>query len=291
VPDSCAGGVYPAILALNAAFLFGLGIQFSRLGLPYTNSRTGTLIQIGTATSIYWIVSPLFVEQWFWFEPVIILLASIGLFRPFISGNLAMVGTKILGPTVSSTMSSTSPLFGLLLGVLILGEALSWQVATGTLGVMAGVVVLSARGRISRNWPLWALLFPVAAAFLRVFAQLLAKIGMETIPSPFFVGLVGYTVSLAMALALHFGRHDSGPVRTPGLKWLMLAGVCYGLAILSVNTSLACGDLILVTPIIACQPVFSLLLGRFIFRETEIDRRAMIAVALVVPGVILITLR
>lgn len=288
---SCNASWLPAVLALNAAFLFGLGIQFSRLGLSHLDSRSGTLIQIGTATGIYWLVSPWFVESWFWFQPAIILLAAIGIFRPFISGNLAMVGTKILGPTISSTMSSTSPLFGLALGVWVLGEDLGWQGALGTLAVMAGVAALSARGRINRDWPLWALMLPVAAAFLRVFAQLLAKIGLETIPSPFFVGLIGYSVSFGFALALHLAAKERPALRTAGTQWFVFSGLSYGLAIFSVNTALSCGDLILVAPIIASQPVFSLLLGRFLFQETQIDRRAIIAIALVVPGVLMIALR
>ena len=37
-----------------------------------------------------------------------------------------------------------------------------------------------------------ALLLPVGAALLRSFAHVFAKIGMEAIPSPFFVALVAY---------------------------------------------------------------------------------------------------
>jgi drug/metabolite transporter (DMT)-like permease len=290
VTTACAGSLLPAVLALNAAFLFAVGIQFTRLGLRHTDSRTAALIQIGAAAGIYWVAAPFFVEAWFWAQPAIALLAAIGLFRPFISANLALAGTRHLGPTVSSTLSATAPLFSLALGVLVLGEAMTVQVTAGTLAVVAGVAVLSSRGRIDRDWPLWALALPVAAAFLRVLAQMLAKIGMDSIPSPFFVGLVGYSVSFALALGTHLRRRDPGPVRSSGLKWLMLAGILYGLAILSLNSALECGDLIVVSPIASCQPFFSLLLGRFLFKEAEIDTRVMLAVALVVPGVVLVTL-
>ena len=144
---------------------------------------------------------------------------------------------------------------------------------------------------MNRGWPLWALLLPVGAAFLRVLAQAFAKIGMESIPSPFFVGLVGYSVSFVLALLTNARRDEPGPVRSPGFKWLVLAGLCYALAIGCLNTALSCGDLVVVAPVAACQPFFSLLLGRFIFGESEIDRRTVAAVALVVPGVILVMLR
>ena len=90
-----------------------------------------------------------------------------------------MAGTKRLGPTISSTLSSTSPLFGLAFGALLLGELISERVLWGTGLVILGVAVLSSRGSMNRDWPLWALLLPVAAGALRVLAQALAKIGIE----------------------------------------------------------------------------------------------------------------
>ena len=89
----------------------------------------------------------------------------------------------------------------------------------------------------------------MGAAFLRVLAQLLAKVGMESLPSPFFVGLVGYSVSFAMALAS--GALRSGPlvarVRSPGLPWFLAAGMVNGLAVLSLNSALACVFYLLLT--------------------------------------------
>jgi drug/metabolite transporter (DMT)-like permease len=286
----CSGPLAAALLALLSAFLFALGVQLTRQGVVHTDSPTGTMIQIGTATVLYWLAAPFALESWYWLQPAVLLLAAIGMFRPFISGNLAMAGVKRLGPTIASTMSATAPLFGLVFGVLLLGETVTPPVLWGTLLVIAGVAVLSSGGRMRRDWPLWALGLPVAAGALRVLAQAFAKIGLESIPSAYFVGLVGYSVSFTLALLLNLRRADPGPVRSPGLPWLMLAGVCYAVAILGLNTALGCGDLVLVSPIIASAPVFSLVLGRLVFREQQIDRRAALSVLIVVAGVVLITL-
>ena len=51
------------------------------------------------------------------------------------------------------------------------------------------------------------------------------------------------------------------------------------------------GRLIVVSPIVACSPLFTLLLGHFVFREKALSPRVAIAVALVVPSVVLIGLR
>ena len=120
----------------------------------------------------------------YWSSPVLPLLAAIGLFRPLLSANLGMAGTRILGPTISSTLSATAPLFGVALGVVLLSEPLTPAVAIGTTGIVIAVVVLSWRGGAHRTWPLVALLLPVGAAFLRSLAHAFAKVRVGSIAKP-----------------------------------------------------------------------------------------------------------
>ncbi|MDX1431646.1 MAG: DMT family transporter [Gammaproteobacteria bacterium] len=291
--SACTLPYVSVALALVSALLFSLGIQLSRSGLRHLDPRSATLVTIGTATALYWIASPLFVERYFWLSPAVALFALIGLFRPALSGNLAMAGTFYLGPTISSALAATAPLFGVGLGVLALGEQAGPGVLLGTLAIVAGVVLLSRRGESLGAWPWWALLLPIGAALLRSLAQALAKLGMETLPSPFFVGLVGYSVSFLVALAYQGRRREPLALvaRSPGLKWMVAAGACYGFAILSLNFALACGRLVVVAPIVACSPLFTMLLGLLVFREHGIGIRVALAVMLIVPGVLLVTSR
>ena len=287
----CSDSTLPVALALAAAFFFALGIQFTRKGLRHTDPRTGTLISIGTATLLYWAASPWWLERQYWHSPAVVLFAAIGLFRPFLSSNLSMAGTKHLGATISSTLAATSPLFGVALGVVLLGEPLGAAIVVGTAGVVAGVVMLSWRGEVARAWPWWALALPIGAACLRSIAQAIAKVGMESLPDPYFVGLVGYSVSFLVALADHRWRGAGlTAVAGQGRGWLVLTGLSYGMAILTLNSALNCGRLSVVAPIVACSPLFTLLLGVLLFREQAVTTRVVIAVALVVPGVVLISM-
>ncbi|NIW85568.1 MAG: EamA family transporter, partial [Gammaproteobacteria bacterium] len=258
-------------MALCSAFLFALGIQFTRVGLRHSDPRTGTLVSIGTATLLYWAVSPWLLERHYWLSPAVLLFAAIGLFRPFLSSNLSMAGTKHLGATISSTLAATSPLFGVALGVVLLGEHLGLDIALGTAAIVAGVVVLSWRDDVSRAWPWWALLLPIGAALLRSVAQAFAKVGMESLPSPYFVGLVGYSVSFLVASIDH-GRRGAplGAILSRYSGWFVLTGASYGLAILSLNSALHCGRLSVVAPIVACAPLFTLVLGVSLFREKAV---------------------
>ena len=284
---------FPVALALVAALLFAFGHQFSRVALRYVDSQTAVLWQIGTSVSIYWLAAPFYMEAWYWTASVLPLLVVLGCFRPLVSANLGMAGTRILGPTISATVSATAPLFGVALGVLLLAETLSWEVALGSVGIVAGVILISWRGQSSRTWPLVALLLPLGAALVRSLSHAFSKIALEVIPSPFFVALVAYSVSFVLALAnqARTGRSGFTAVAPGGVKWLLVTGACFGTAVLVLNTALLHGRLIVVAPIVACAPLFTLLLGAAVFREDAITRRIVIAVLVVVPSVALIGLR
>ena len=283
----------PVLFALAAAVLFALGNQLSRMALRFVDSQTAVLWQIGVSATIYWLAAPFYMEAWYWTASVLPLLVLLGCVRPLLSANLGMAGTRILGPTISATLSATSPLFGVALGVMLLAETLSREIAIGTVGIVAGVVLISSHGRSSRTWPLVALLLPIGAALVRSLSHAFSKIALEEVPSPFFVAVVAYSVSFVLALAnqARTGRAVFSAVAPGGVKWLVATGATYGTAVLMLNTALLHGRLVVVAPIIACAPLFTLLLGAAVFRENAITRRVVVAVLIVVPSVALIGVR
>ena len=102
---------------------------------------------------------------------------------------------------------------------------------------------------------------------------------------------MGYSVSFLVAVADHRWRGAAlHTVFNRGCGWLVLTGASYGLAILSLNGALSCGRLSVVAPIVACAPLFTLLLGISLFRERAITGRVVLAVLLVVPGVVLVSM-
>ena len=278
---------FPVLLSLAAAIIFAFGNQFSRVALRFVDSQTAVLWQIGVSVSIYWLAAPFYMEAWYWTASVLPLLIMLGCFRPLLSANLGMAGTRILGPTINATLSAIAPLFGVALGVVLLAETLSWEIAVGSVGIVAGVILISSRGPSSRTWPLVALLLPIGAAFVRSLSHAFSKIALEEIPSPFFIVVVAYSVSFVLALAnqVRTGRPGYEAVAPEGVKWLIVTGATYGVAVLVLNMALLHGRLIVVAPL------FTLLLGAAVFRENAITRRVVIAVLIVVPSVALIGIR
>ena len=128
---------FTVALALTAAVLFAFGNQSSKRALNYADPQTVTLYQIGVATALYWLTSPLFLKLEYFLTGAALMLAAIGLFRPVISANLSTAGVRILGPTVSSTVSASAPILGVTLGVLVLDEDLPWEAVVGTAGMVS----------------------------------------------------------------------------------------------------------------------------------------------------------
>jgi drug/metabolite transporter (DMT)-like permease len=214
----------------------------------------------------------------------------VGFFRPFLSANLGARGVYYLGPTLTSTVSSTTPFFGALIGVLLLGEHLTAPIAVGTLGIFMGLVVLSHRGKVKVDWPVWALLFPLGAAVMRAGGNAANKVGMEIVPSPFFAGFVTFTVAFAIALIAQRVRRAPMPNfrGESGLLWFAYAGVIHAAAIFLANAALQISPVIVVLPLMSTFPFFTLALSLLVFRRERLTARSIVAVLLVVPGVLFI---
>lgn len=283
----------PLICAVAAALLFATGDQFQNIGLRSLDSRSGTMIAVVTSAACYWLLAPWLLDVSYLGKAGILVFALIGLFRPAVSANLSVAGIRYLGPTLSSTLSSTSPLFGTALGILWLGEILNWQEAVGTAGIVAAIVLLSRRGRtVVTHWPVWALALPVGAAAIRSLAHVLSKVGMETVPDPYLAGLVSFTVSTLVLVSTQMARRDRPRVLVVGRPalWFVGSGVSMALAIIALNRALLTGKIVVVVPIVAAAPVFTLLLSILVFRRERLTIKLAAAVALVVPSVILIAL-
>ena len=283
----------PFLLALGSASLFALGAQFQHIGLATVGSRIGAAISITTAALFHWMMAPWMLDWSHWTKAAVLIFVAVGVFRPSLSANLSVSGTRFLGPTLSSALGSTSPLFGVALGVLWLGEVFTWQIGIGTIGIIAAVLVLSLGNlRVESSWPIWALALPVGAALIRALAHVFSKIGMEEIPDPYFVGLVGFSVSAVIALtAAKISRSAPAPNwRMSGPYWFVIAGFMFGTAIISLNNALLRGDITTVVPIIAMSPIFSMLLSIFVFKREKLTTRVVIAVLMVVPSVAFIAL-
>jgi len=256
-----------------------------------TNSRSGTALSISSAALCYWLVAPLMLDPSHFFNSAVFIFVLVGIFRPSLSANLSVAGIKYLGPTLSSTMSSTTPVFGAILGICLLGELFDWQIGLGTAGIIGAIFLLSsAKLKLTSGWPTWALFLPIGSALIRALAHVFSKIGMEDIPDPYFVGLVGFSVSaLITVLSLQVKRSSELIAWKSGSPyWFIIAGLAFASSIFTLNHALLAGQLTVVGPIIATTPLFSILLSILIFKREQFSLRLLGSICIVVSSVVLI---
>ncbi|MEM6495914.1 MAG: DMT family transporter [Pseudomonadota bacterium] len=281
----------PSLLALLSAFMFAVSAHVQSMGLDGKNGQTASFVIIITTAGFLWMASPLLVQHWNWWSWATALFALSGLLRPTISISLWTQGIRYLGPTRNSALGATGPVFTAIFAFLIVGEQMTLPIAIGTGAVIAGILVTTLRGKNSKaDWPLWAILFPLTSELCRAIAHSLTKVGFSEIPDPFFAALMATSMG-AFALAVRFAAQRQVPdLRTPGLKYFVMTGAITSAAFYFLNVALELGKVITVIPIIAVTPVFAMLLSMFVFGRETLTWRTYLTIALVVPGVILVSL-
>jgi drug/metabolite transporter (DMT)-like permease len=289
MPDS---PIEPLLLALIAAFLFGTSALVGWRGLRRVEPQTGSMVSIATSAAIFAMASPLFMESRPVNVPALLVFALMGMFQPALSLFFSYEGLSRLGATISATVASTAPLFAAAAAIAVLGEHPTPAIAVGTLGIVAGVIVLSWRGKLRRDWRPAALLYPTSAAFIRGTVNIGMKYGLSLMPAPYTAGLVAYLVATVVAALIFLarGRRFSLGSMGPGMGWFLGAGTLNCLATFCLFSALQTGQVIVVVPILSAYPLFTWGAG-LLFRLERFSLRVSLAVVLVVGGVMLVALR
>ena len=285
------GQVFNLVLALGAACLFGVSAVVAKRGLYHVNAQVGAILSIATTTMLFALTAPWWMKAEYWFTAGFWVFVANGLIHPLLSMYLALEATSRTGPTVSATFSSTAPLFAALTAILFLGESLNALIGLGTLATVAGVMTLSWSAGGVPVLLRAALLFATGAAVIRGLNHTIGKFGLELLPSAAMAGFVSFSVSLIGSLVVY--RLRNGPValsipRT-GLLYFICTGTLIAIAILCMYSALFAGAVVVVSPIIASYPLFTLLTS-LAFRDEPLSVRAVCGVCLVVGGVALISL-
>jgi drug/metabolite transporter (DMT)-like permease len=275
-----------ALWALAAAAGLGAAMITTRLGLRYASPAAGAAIGVPSSTLVFWCLAPFLLDTGGFNFAAAGMFALVGLFFPAAVTLLTYSGNQRMGPTITSAVSCTTPLFALSGAILFLGEGLSAGDVLGTAAIVLGMLALSwSGGARARSWPLWAIALPVAAAALRALAQVLTKAGLALWGSPYAAGLIGYTVSAVVILAATRLRRRREPADRRATPWFVATGMFNGASLFLMYTALATGKVALVSPIIATYPLFTLALSILLLRHERVPPRVALGAVLTVAGV------
>ncbi len=90
----------PIVLALFAAFVFGLALVLTQFGLRHVLPGHGALVSIPNSTVLLWLVAP-FLLTWRDFDPrAASIFAGVGLLFPAVVTLLTFEANRQMGPSM-----------------------------------------------------------------------------------------------------------------------------------------------------------------------------------------------
>ena len=286
-----SGSISAPLLGVLAATLFGISALPAKRGLQFVDAQTGCLITMATTWLICLLLGPLWMRTEDWFTAGFWVFALAGLIHPYLSMYASLEALKRAGTTVAATLAATAPFFSTLGAVVLLGEDLTIVMALATVGIVAGVMVLTFDGRRMARVIRVALIFASIAAVIRGSTHVIGKWGLELLPNPFMATFVAFSMGLICMTIFFRLRHGHLPrnVPTDGVKYFFYSGLCIAFAIISMYGALMLGRVVVISPIIASYPVFTLL-SVWAVRAERISGRLVLGVLMVTAGVVVIAL-
>jgi drug/metabolite transporter (DMT)-like permease len=271
-------------------FGFGTGFVLTQFGLRWMPPWLGVAISIPTSTLLFWSLAPFFVDPSDANLKAVILFACVGLFFPGAAALLNFESNRLMGPNIAGALSSMTPVFAILLAIVILGEHVR---GPQLLGLAAIVVGISLMYRVNVNLSarsLWLLALPLASAAIRGVVQPIVKFGFEWWPNPIAAVVVSYTVSSVVLILTALARAGGTIpwIDHRGALWFAAVGLCNGLSVLAMYAALKFGPVTVVSPLIAGYPLVTLLLSRAFLDKEDVGRRLVAGVTGAVCGVVIL---
>jgi len=275
------------LYALCASGLFGATVLTAKNGLDTVDPQTGSLIILTLATSVFWISAPLWLKPENLFTTGFWIFCLNGLLHPMLSMYCTLEATTRTHASVAATLASTAPLFAAVSAVILLGEKITVPIAVGTLVTVAGIALLSWVPQNIRRIMLVAILFSTVTAAVRGVTMSTGKFGMNFTYDPPLAGAASFTVSTVGTWLIFRATRGRFPRNVPraGLKWFAITGVANGIAVFFMYGAIALGTVTVVSPIIAASPVFTIIIGRILFKE-RLTTKTLFGIGLVLAGVI-----
>ena len=279
-----------SLLALLSAACFGAALIVAHYGLKHASSYAGAKVSLSTTFVLWWVLAPLLLDVSAWHAGAAAIFALVGLFYPAAVTVLTNESNRLLGPTLTGTISSSAPLFATALAVLVLGEELTAPIVIGGITIVGALALMSWRGSAESSGG-WRLLLPLSGAMLRGLAQTLSKLALMMWPNPFAATLIGYTVSGVAIWGVTLAQGpgvQSKRVPRHAVPWFMAAGILNGCALLLLYHALHVGRVSVVAPLVALYPLFTLLYSALFLRSEVLTRRIVLGALLAVGGVVVL---
>lgn len=318
--------VAPVVFALLAATSFAASQVAVRRGLVTTTVVGGVLVSLGSSLAVLTVAVALDPPTGVLDGHAIALFAMAGVAAPGVARWAAATGVRRLGPsTAVPIMQSARPLLATAAAVVLLTEPLTTQRAVGLALIVVGGWSLSrhtapdadpgrraaadhrdaprpssrsgsdplAGDATRRNRAVLrrGAAFPLVAGLCYASADILIKRGLLLMPKPATAALISTLAALTTwsAVVAASPRFRTRVTLGSDIGWQVLSGVLAGTALLCLSTALRRGDVTLVSPVLASQPLMVFILSRLLLRDLErLQMATVLAGCSIVAGTLLV---
>lgn len=284
----------PELLAALAATCFASGSVVIKLAGEISGMLAGFALSLAISLAVLLALSIYVVDDWAVSVESAMLFATAGIAGPAIGRTLSIRSVKESGSSVAvPAQSSASALWATAAGILVFQEAVDGEHWVA-LGMIIGGIWSTTRGgsaNIERadttiiGWrPFAVVALPVAAGVSFASADVLRKFALDGGGQPLVGAVIGTGVALGIwvVVLIVTPSRFSSPLSLRSGKWFCVNGLLTAVAQLCLLFALTRGDLSVIGPIMASQPVIVIVLAALLLREHERLRIGSVAGAIMV---------
>jgi drug/metabolite transporter (DMT)-like permease len=282
------------VLALLAAFSYGLSVVLIRKKLDESNYFSATMMVTVTGNIILWPPALLFTNLKTVNLRGILFFIIAGMLAPGITRLLYYKGMDVLGVSINASIFATYPMYSSVLAVLLLGEVIAPENWIGVICMVAGVMFIersldkpkTETKKIFKK----GLIFPLLATLTIASSQLVRKYGLNIYNEPLLGVAIGYSSSfLLYLLLLTSSKMQYSMPLWKDLRLFWKSGVFLSLGWILSFYALSYERVSIVTPLLQTEPLFVLLLAYLHLKELErISLKVVTGTILIVIGIYLL---
>lgn len=281
------------LTALAAAFFFGSAHILVRYGMRTGSTTTAITFNIITMGTVLLAVMGPWAEWTQASVPAVGWFMLAGAVAPLTTQFLFYAAISRVGVARASPLRNTSPLFAGVVAVAWLGEQWTLPLAGGTVLIILGATILGMRdARALTAFRKRDLLFAIAASILGGIASPIRKFGysmITSVPLAVCLTIMGSVGGLLVYLTAARGYRDVN-LNRGAVMWFGLSGMVTSCGITSYMLALSRGDVVLVDPLIATTPLFSVAFTHLLLKDQErVTSKAIIGALLICAGGVVLT--
>ncbi|MQG70838.1 MAG: DMT family transporter [SAR202 cluster bacterium] len=293
--------------SILAAFGFASSAVLSRQGLQAVFPLPGVMVSLIFSFLFTGIMALLFAFSDIGSIPQAALLwiLGLGIVNYFGGRTQNFLSVNLIGASRASLFVASQAPFAALFAVAFTGESLHLLVGLGTVGVVGGLIFASGTS-ILEGWRgdkifVLGYLMALGAGASYGATNVMAKQTLEVFDSPLVITMLSMLVGmLVLAPLVGASTAHSGVHREKGqgfsknlwsLRWVALAGIASGIAVISLYFAVQRADVVVISPIVSSSPLITLFLAHvFLTRLERVTKRLLFGALLTVGGVVLVVI-